>query len=444
MVKTGREYLAEGTLDSMQPGPTITKLEDINSEIELMQDRSVIEDAINETGIENLYPGVLERSFSDILPSHGSPMDKAVKKFLSHLDVKLVKMSNILDVTFDDQSQAMATKALESYLAAYLKRHAAVFTSGRASSFLTSIDRDQADLQGLEQEMARIKLDNRIYDIAAQRASLITQRVDAETHLQETIDRRSTLEQRTAYLDGIRGRLPRTLTTSETSPNEEVVQANVTLTSLRQTESALLARYAPDNPDVRRVQDQVSALQRRIAELKASGSRITVAPAALPQQVEQELVMDRAELAPLADEAARYRLLITKHSDELQRLEAADTDLRIVQSRIDALLDNLKSIRAQYGIARTQDDMDSRRLASVVPVGPVITPDKPAQPMPVLFAAAGVLLGLIAAGGLAVWAMTTNAFFFTIDGVEATTGLPVLATVPLYALPRKKAPWRLP
>jgi uncharacterized protein involved in exopolysaccharide biosynthesis len=442
IVKTGREYLPQGTLDMMQSGPTVTKLEDINSEMELMQDRTVIEDAINQVGIENLYPEVLGPSFSDYLPSRGSPMDKAVKKFNSHLDIKLVKMSNVLDVTFDDERQAMATKALESYLAAYINRHTAVFTSGRAGSFLTTIDRDQAELQRLELEQARIKLDNRIYDITPQRQSLISQRVDAETHLQETIDRKATLEQRVAYLDGIREGLPRTLTSSETSPNEEVVQANAALTALRQTESALLGRYSPQNPDVRRVQDQVNALQRRIAELKGSASKINVAPAALSQQVEQELVMDRTELAPLAEEAGRYKLLITVRSNELQRLEAADTDLRIVQSRIDALLDNLKAIRAQYVVARTQDDMDARRLASVVPVGPVLTPDKPAQPMPVLFAAAGVLLGLIAAGGLAVWAAVANAIFFTADGVEAMTGLPVLASVPLLVAPRKKASLR--
>jgi len=359
-------------------------------------------------------------------------MDAAVKKFIANVDVKPVKMSNVLDVTFDYlNDQAMATKTLDTYIEVYLEKHAAVFSSGRASSFLASITRDTAELERLEAQQSRIKLSNRIYDITPQRAALITQRVDSQTHLQETIDRKETLEQRIAYLAGVSHHLPGTLTSTESSPSDELVRANETLTDLRQSESALLARYSPDNPDVRRIDEQMADIEKRVRELQAASVKVSVAPSQLPQQVQQELVMDRAELAPLSDEETRYKSLITTYNDELQRLERADTDLRTIQSRIDTLTDNLKSIRASYDVARTQEEMDRERLASVVQVAPAITPLKPAQPAHLLFAAGGILLGILASGAVAVMAIVMKTVFFTAEGVEAETGLPVLATVPL-------------
>src|SRR5271166_341741 len=60
MVKTGREYLAEGDGESPQSAPTTTKLEGLNSEIELLTSRPVIQETIDQIGLANLYPGLLE------------------------------------------------------------------------------------------------------------------------------------------------------------------------------------------------------------------------------------------------------------------------------------------------------------------------------------------------------------------------------------------------
>ncbi len=427
MVKSGREYLTEGTMDGMQGGPTITKLEEINSEMELLRDRAVVEETINRIGLASLYPGILENP-----PWRGGPMDAAVKKFNANLGISLVKMSNVLDVTFDyPDDREMATTVLDTYIAVYLQRHAAVFASGRAGSFLTSIEQDTADLRRLEQEQARLKLDSRIYDIGPQRATLLGQRAEAAAHLRATNDRGETLQRRIAFLAAARERIPATLSSSEAAPNEEVVQANQALTGLRQSEGALLARHPAEHPEVGRVREQIAAVQRRLGELRATSVKTSSAPAPLAQQLAQELVMDRAELTPLAGEAARYQALLGGYDEELQRLEQADTGVRIMQTRIDALADNLKSIRAQYDIARTQEEMDQRRLASVVPVAPALTPLKPAQPQPLLFAAGGLLLGAFAAGGLAALAVVTNPVFLTAEAVTAQSGLPVLATVAL-------------
>ena len=197
----------------------------------------------------------------------------------------------------------------------------------------------------------------------------------------------------------------------------------------------MAARYAPGNPDLQRVRGQIAAVSQNAAG--ADRVNMQTSPSPLRQQVEAEMVMDRAQLAPLAAEGARYAALAASLDGELHRLEQADLALRTTESRIEALNDNLKLVQTRYDQARTQEQMDQARQVSVVQVAPAIVPDRADKPKKPLFLAAGLLLGLLGAGGVGVLAVLAGAVVVTEQGVERLLGLPVLATLPL--VPRRAA-----
>jgi uncharacterized protein involved in exopolysaccharide biosynthesis len=294
---------------------------------------------------------------------------------------------------------------------------------------------DTAELKRLQQEQSRIKLENQIYDIGPQRAALIQQRVDAQTHLQDAIDRKGTLEQRIAVLSRTQPTVPAMMRSSETDHSYQMDHAAEALTDLRQAEAAIANRYAPDNPELVRIRAQIAALQSHARGL-GDGLKINEQPSQLAQQVQQELVMDKVELAPLDDEIARYRTVIASHGEELNRLERADTALRLNESKITEMETNLQALRLRLNQARAEDELDQARMTSVVQIAPALTPDKPAQPKTVLFLAAGLMLGLLSAGGLVVLAIMTRRTFYTEIGLERRLGLPVLASVGLVTARR--------
>jgi uncharacterized protein involved in exopolysaccharide biosynthesis len=389
LIKTGHEYLPEAAADASLAGPTATKQEAINSEIELLTNRAFAEKVINTVGLKNLYPGLVENP-----PMFGTVLDQAIKRFQKALDVAPVKMSNILDLTYDADTPAEASKMLDTIIRLYLTEHTQVYKTGARRGYEEVIGHDMADLDRLQQEQATIKIDNQIYDIAPQRAALIQQRVDAQTHLQEAIDRKATLDSQIAALAG---------------------------------------RYAPNNPELVRLRAQIAAVQAQTKSL-GDGLKVTMQPAQLSQQIGQELVMDRVELAPLAAEVTRYQGLIAGYGRELARLEHADTALRINQAEIDNVQANVQQMRLRLDQARTQDDMDAARMTSVVQIAPAVTPDKPASPKPVLFTAVGLLFGLFLAGGIIVLAIITRRTFYTAIGLERQLGLPVLASVDMVSM----------
>ena len=431
IVKTGREYMAGTQGENGITAPTSTKQEEVNSEVAIMTNRAVIEQVINQIGLGTLYPSLIKNP-----PWNGTLMDAAVVKFEKDLNVDAVKLSNVIDVSFDHENRDLAPRALDDLIAAFQAKHAEVYVGNRARAYDEGMRQDLADLDKLQHQRERIKLDNHVYDIEQQRAAYISQLVDAQNHLQELTNQTTTLKTRIEYLTRTRGTLPSTIESTNTTNNDEMAYAQNALSDLRRTETALLARYSAKHPQVRQVENEINAINARIGSLKRAFTSVKTDPDPLAQQVDQELVQDQAELAPLAEETTSYLKLADSLKSQLQGLESADTQLRAIESKIDNLNENLKTLRANYEQARALDDMDRARVVSVSQIGPAIASEKPVKPQKILFIGGGLLLGLIAASGLMIFAVVTNNTFVTIESVERILKLPVLMTVPRLPMPK--------
>ena len=435
LVKTGREYLAQADGDSGLTAPTSTKQEGINSEISLLTGRAVVEATIDAIGIDVLYP-----SLTESLPWFESPFDAAVDKFSKDLTAEPVKLSNVIAVGFYAATPEKAKMVLNRLVGIYIDKHAQVFATQRSDSYADALSRGEAELEQLERRRTQIKLDAGIFDIAAQRAALIGQRVAALSHLQDVVNQRAMLEGRLAYLKEELPKTPAMVRSTGTDRNEAVEHAQQTLIDLRAAEAAMVARYAPGNPDLQRVRGQIAALAPG-----AGGSdrvNVTMAPSPLVQQMRSEIVMGDAQLAPLVTEQARTETLAAGLDSELHRLEAADLALRTTSARIEAMNDNLKVVQSRFDQARTQEMMDLARQVSVVQVSPAFAAERAAKPKKLLFLAAGVLLGLLGAGGIGVLAVLTGNTVVTEDGLEQLLGLPVLLALPLAG--KRAGPVTLP
>lgn len=431
IVKTGREYMAGVQGETSTTAPTSTKQEEVNSEMAIMSNRTVFEEVINKIGLKNLYPSLVESP-----PWSGTVMDAAVVKFGKDLNVDAVKLSNVIDVTFDHTDPQLATRVLNTLIDVFQAKHAEVYVGNRAGAYEQGMQQDIADLNRLQKQREKIKLDNHVFDIDQQRAAYISQLVDAQNHLQDLSNQTTTLQTRIAYLTKKRAGLPDTINSTDTMTNDEMAYAQNALSDLRRTETGLLARYSSNHPQVQQIEQEIRTMEGRIASMKSAFTSVKTDPDPLAQQVDQELVQDQAELAPLAAETASYKALVESLRTELSGLESADTQLRTIQASIDNLNDNLKSLRANYEQARALDDMDKARVVSVSQIGPAIASDKPVKPQKLLFLAGGLVIGMIMAAGVIIFAVITNNTFVTIESVERVLQLPVLMAVPRLPMPK--------
>ncbi|MDT7950098.1 MAG: hypothetical protein RQ966_01195 [Acetobacteraceae bacterium] len=425
MVKTGREYMAQGDLESANlTAPTSTKQEGINSEIALLTSRSVAEATIAAIGVEELYPDLVAHP-----PSSGSVLDAAVLQFSSDFSVAPVKLSNVIATSFDAASPARAQQVLNTIIRLYIDKHTQVFAGRRADGFRDSIEKALGEIRRLEERRSTLKLTGGVYDIDAQRRALIAQRTDAETRLQDAKTRQARLVARLAYLEKARGQVAQTTLLASTERSDAQSHAAQSLVDLRQQEAALSSHVGSANPDLQRLRSELDAV-RRAAETARKERNATTAPSPLRQQIEQELVFAGADLATTGSEIQRLGTFVASCSAELARLERVDLELRDIVLQIDTMTQSLRSMQARYEQARADEQTDIARQASVVQIAGASGSERPVSPKKLLVGAAGVLGGLLLSGIVGFLAVLTSKTAVTGEAAERRVGLPVLAVVP--------------
>jgi uncharacterized protein involved in exopolysaccharide biosynthesis len=425
MIKTGREYLArEDGQVAGQSAPQTTKQEAVNSELEIMTSRAVIEPVIARIGIGRLYPALLHST-----PSHGSAMDAAVALFGRRLKVEAVKISNVVDISFTDPDRAMAARALGEFLRVYNERHLAVFSGGQSSAvYADAVRSDLADLDALERQRASIRLAGGIFDAGAQRLSLIARRADSDDRHRRLLDRQASLRERVAFLQSALDGMAGTQVSTETDKSDTDAAPGAALVELERTRSDLLARYRADNPLVRAVDAQLAGVAGVRAAMSRPFVHVRTERSPVGQAVVQELVLDRAELAPLEGGIARAADETRVDQAELRRIEAGDTVLRGLASRIDSLEANLREERTQYEKARALDAMDALKALSVSIIEPPTAAGVPVSPRPAMFALAGLMAGALSASGLLLLLVLIEDRVLTQAGLERASGLKVLGS----------------
>lgn len=426
VVGTGPEYLAQGDGASTMTAPQSTKQEFINTEIELLTSLAVAQTTINRVGINNIYPGIAAAG-----GDAARALDAAVRRFRSRLRVDPVKLSNLINVTFDYSQPREASRVLDQFIASYQDMHAKVFATRRAHSYEETIARDTAELEKLEHERAEVKAKSHIFDLVQQRQALIQQRVDAERHLQDTIDMQTKLRDRLTYLTSIRPEVPTDVRSVQTDKRDETVHARQMLLDLEQKEIILLGTYNPDSVVVQRVRQQIETMRRIVNGMQDTMVRVSTSPSPIATAIDQEVINARAELPPLDAQKTRYEALIATIGNQLREIESGDVQLRILDAHIAAQNDNLREMRRLYDQARAEDEMELAKVTSVVQTSPSITPDKPIAPNKLFYIVGGTLLGLFSAAGVLVIGVVTNRTFISEESLERRLGLPVLGSVPL-------------
>ena len=427
VVGTGPEYLVRGgDGNETMTAPTSTKQEFINTEIELLSSLAVAKATIERVGLEKIYPAIAKSP-----PKTGTALDAAVLAFKSAIHIDLVKLSNLINVSFDHPNLKMASQVLDQFITSYQDMHSSVFSSRRSQSYEETIARDMAELEKLEHERTAVKAAGNIYDLGQQRATLINYRVDAQKHLQDTIDTLTRLEYRLAYLTSVRPNLSSEVRSSQTDSNAEATHARQMMFDLQQKKVTLLGSYAPDSQQIQRVQVQIEMVQRIVQSMGDTVTKVTTTASPIATSVDQEIINAKADITPLMAQKARYEAVIKSIEEQLQKIEQEDSQLRILDAHIDAQNDNLRAMRKRYDEARAEDEMEQAKVTSVVQTSKAITPDKPVSPNKLLLLAGGMLSGLIAAAGVMMLAILTNRTFLSEGSVERFLGLPVLGSVPL-------------
>ena len=213
------------------------------------------------------------------------------------------------------------------------------------------------------------------------------------------------------------------------------------LQALRTRLANLRAEYTEEYPDIVLLNKEIAAVE---AELAAQATTST--PPAMPgggagnaQLAEQrrDIQTIRQRQQAVVAQIKDYEKRVERTPHREQQLAMVLRDYENVQRSYQALLDKRQE-------AKIAESLERRQKAEIFRIlDPANFPERPYQPDRALLILLGIAGGLAAGIGLAVLREQLDASIKTeADLVEASTGIPVLAVVPLVAPSAAKKPMR--
>jgi len=440
LVRPGR---ADAPVSAQENAPLdLTRLEiteeELNSEVELLQDESVLRRVVEE----NKLGGRDWLHFLRLNEGHAERVERAARRLAKKLKVEAVKKTNLITVKYPSEDPQLAAKVLQSLADAYVEKHAVVHRPGGEVHFFekqTSESRHQ--LEQAQQELLEF-MTRREVVVAAQERDMALQRLSAaDANYHETRVELAETRERVRELETQLKDLPeRTTTLIRSADNPEVLAAlKSTLLGLQVKRVELLTKFEPAHPLVQEVEQQIAQTQAAIATENQNPVRDeTTDKNTHYEWARSELQRAQVQLRGLEARAAATGAQETEYRAMARRLgEDAIAQDDLVNTE-HAAEDNYLLYVKKKEAARMADALDERGIVNVAIAEQPVAPALPRWSSWAVLAV-GLAAGSVAGTGAAFAAEHIDAGFHTPDDVLAYLDAPVLASLPRPARGRLPA-----
>ena len=395
----------------------------LNSEVELMRSDDVLRRVLTSVG----QPP--PSSVSEWLHRNevGSPWQ--MQNLRSHLQIEVIKKSNIIAVRYGSADPQFAAKALRGLGSAYLDKHLQVHRpAGEYDFFTQQADQYQKALSDAEAQLAASPT------VAPQAARDLTLEKlnDFKTSLEQTRAAIHETELRIQALKQQGADTPTRMTTQlRTSDNPQLLeQLKSTLLNLELKRDELLTKY---QPTYRAVQD----VDREIADTRSAIEREESHPIREETTdqnptsgwISEELAKSKTDLEGLRARAAVLERVIGSYNLELKNLDRSTLEHADIARAAKVAEDNYLLYTRKREQARISEALDRSRFLNVAVVQAAEVPFQP-EHSPLRTLLIGTFMALVCTAGIVVVANRLDTSFHTPDDVADGLGIAVLAYVP--------------
>ena len=424
---------AQQTGVMQQAAPSLTE-EDINSEVGLLRSQDLLEKVVIATGLDHrVKPSLLSRLLSKEPLTPEERRAKAAEKLATDLRIEPEKKSYLIDVSYaspDPQLSAQVLNTLGNYL---LDKHAEVRrTPGTAQFFDDETQQYKQKLDQAQQRLAAFNQKEGLVTEQSEKDASVPRMAEFEFNLRQTQAAIPRAEENVRNLEAqLRTTQPRITTELRNSDNAVLMQQlKSSLVNLELQHTDLIQKYAPDDRQVKEVEEQIGQVKTAIeTHQKAPLKEEVTNENPTYELLHQELVKARAELASLKALATSYSKVDTSY-----RGEAVERDQKQLEQQ--SLLRDLKTAEQSYLLylnkreeARISDAFDRMRIVNVSIAEAATAPMFPNNPASLTLVLAAIL-GCLLSAGLVFVQEQIDGSLRSPEQVEAYLGVPVLAAMP--------------
>lgn len=425
---------------SAAPEPVVTD-EDLNSEVELLKSRDLLEQVVMACKLEPQPPHGLLRVLDQIgakagllpPPNETTRRAQAVETLASNLSVEPMKKTTLIRVAYASRDPQVSARVLQTLASLYEEKHAAVHRpAGTFGFFDEQAKKYDSSLRAAETQLTTFDSQQDVIDPPAQKQLALQQLSDFEGEWQREEASAKAASQRARQLQNLESSTPQRQTTQvRASGNAELLaQLQSTLLSLQLKRTDMLTKYADSYPPVAELAAQIAETQKAIAVAQQSPVTDTTTDRAPAQDwIATELAKAQADRASIESQAVataqtveHYRQVAlaidekgAERGDLVRNVKTAENDYLLYEQKREA--------------ARISDALDSQRIVNVSIAEAATVPALPALHLGWAFIGGFFAAGLLGIGS-AYAADRLNPGFRSPEELGEYLDLRVLAAIP--------------
>ena len=428
LIKVGREYISSPEVGNTRALLSLEQQEVLNSEIQILSSRELIEKVVTLLKVETLYPKLAKKPTSKI-----SPRESSILQVEKHLAISGVKKSNVIEVSFQHEDPKVAAKVVNLLIELFREKHLKVFSDPQSSFLEKQLRIYQGKLGESEQAMESFKQSNQVFSLDEQRSLLLRQRTDLDSTLKNTDHRIDELREKLLFLKNQKitsGAKSRTMYTN-TEKDKILVDAKARLLTLQLTEQDLLKRYREDSRRVEDVRNEIQTVKNFLKEQEEYISGTVETGGRIYQEVELEIIKTEADLKSQVAKAAGLRQQLRQLDGQIRTLDLNDRKFQTLKREMASNEKYFRTYEDRVEEARISEDMNRSKLANISVIQPATVPAKPVRPKKLLNMLLSLFIGAFSGLGLALVSEHLSQGLTTPDSVERRLGLRVLTTISL-------------
>lgn len=472
LLRLGRENV---TLDpTATTGPIVgvirSRESEINLELEILKSRELAEKVVDAIGLEAFHVGSDEDIKGDVDVSGSrvardaiekikryvrtpvkwlrnllkrldmveplSEHEKTVLGVLNGLEIKALKDSSIISISYKAQSPKLAQEVITKLIDSYLEKHIAVHQTPGSYPFFTQQSGDlRSKLALSEDELRNLRDETGISSLEEQRRLILNRIGELE---QQTGAAEADLAASKAKVQALQNTLaiiPEALVTGETTGFSDYASdlMRAKLYELQLKEYDLASKYAEESQQVQMARQEIAEAQALLDKEKAKLTRTQVTKGVniTHQQTRLVLLIEEATLSSLQAKVENLGGQLADAQAGLKTLNEADLRITHLKREIDIQEANYRKYSDNLEQARIDHALEIEKISNISVVQPATFPIKPAGQRRLLKISLGLFVGIFGAMALAFFFEYIDHSIKTPEEAKDRLQLPTLASIPL-------------
>ncbi len=365
-------------------------------------------------------------------------LDRQVERLHTQVRVAPVLKSSLIEVKYSDPNPKLAAAVLQTMADLYMDMHLQLHSSPQSFEFFNRQAMEyEKKLREAQERLLEFQGKHRIVMLAEQKDLTLRKLLEVEAALRDAqAQRAETALRATKLREQMAGMGRRITTQTRKLPNQYMVERlNTMLAELQNKRTEMLSKFRPDDRMVKQVDQQIADTRKALENAGSTSSTDeTTDVNPVRQAVEGELARADVATTGLNARIASLGNQIRELRAQLGAFETASPDDQVLLHEVAVAEQNFALYSKKREEARIAQEMDKQKIANVAIVDPprvaAFAKSKLGSGVPAAF-----LLGTLLVVAFCFAMGHRRNVVHTPWELEASMGLPVLATVPLHGKP---------